>query len=197
MRHKRGHFETDFMDDDLDLVPMIDCIFLLLLFFMLCGRIAMDQRNEMISVPPTKTSRRSSDNPAGYERVIISIYGRTQDAGAKAAGGQIPRNSIKIGDYPPFHTAGTEKPFDGYIKFRDVLNEIWVKANKEPDSKNPQLQIPKVILELRADSDTEYRVVQEVQQVATDTMDPNKSMTPKMPQMPFIFIDFTTRPPVK
>ena len=43
-------------DAEVDLVPLIDCVFLLLLFFMLCGRIAMDQRAEQITVPPTKTS---------------------------------------------------------------------------------------------------------------------------------------------
>ena len=38
--HKRKHFKG--MDDDLDLVPLIDVVFLILLFFILCGRLTVD-----------------------------------------------------------------------------------------------------------------------------------------------------------
>ena len=54
--HRKSKHVLAFADADVDLVPMIDCIFLLLLFFMLCGRITIDQRVEQITVPPTKTA---------------------------------------------------------------------------------------------------------------------------------------------
>jgi hypothetical protein len=64
------------------------------------------------------------------------------------------------------------------------------------------MKLPKVILEIRADSDTEYRVVQEIQQIATDTIDPSNDMKPNVklaldPTLgkPFVHLNFTTRSP--
>ena len=76
-------------EDSLDLVPLIDCVFLLLLFFILCGRISFDQRTEMISVPPTISARNLKTEP---ERIIINVYGKTQSSPS----GTIPRNTIML-----------------------------------------------------------------------------------------------------
>ena len=76
-RRKHKH-KLEHADAELDLVPMIDCIFLLLLFFMLCGRITMDQRVEQITVPPTKTAQKP-DNPKDWERIVINVFGSTQN----------------------------------------------------------------------------------------------------------------------
>jgi len=61
------------------------------------------------------------------------------------------------------------------------------------------MRLPKVIVEIRADADTEYRVVQEIQQVLTDTLDletmqPKKGLDPKTARS-FVNLDFTTRRP--
>ena len=65
-------------------------------------------------------------------------------------------------------------------------------------SKNTGFMLPKVVLEIRADADTEYRVVQEIQQVVSDSINPFDGMKPKAisnpaQAKPFVFLNFTTR----
>ena len=43
----------------------------------------------------------------------------------------------------------------------------------------PVSQLPEVELEIRADGDAEYRLVQEILQVASDSVDPSNGMKPK------------------
>jgi biopolymer transport protein ExbD len=178
-------------DAEVDLVPLIDCVFLLLLFFMLCGRIAMDQRAEQISVPPTKTSTKPPPPPKDWEHYVVNVFGSTKE-------GKPPRNAIKVGAGNVIFTEGTDN-LAGYQKLRQELNTIYDRAQKYPDAKNPELKLPQVVLEIRADADTEYRVVQEIQQVASDTINPFDSMKPRtvpMSQMrTFVLINFTTRRP--
>jgi biopolymer transport protein ExbD len=179
-----------FADAEVDLVPMIDCIFLLLLFFMLCGRITIDQRTEQITVPPTKTATKP-DIPSGWEHPVINVFGNTQ-------AGHPPRNSIRVGNQT-FNSSGQDD-YQSYIKLRQLLDLLYDRSEKLPDAKNPALMLPKVVLEIRADADTEYRVVQEIQQVVSDTIDPSNQMKPKVisdPKLmkPFVYLLFTTRKP--
>lgn len=182
-------------EDHLDLVPLIDCVFLLLLFFILCGRISFDQRTEMITVPPTKTARvLPPEKDAEWQRVIINVFGKTQTSPT----GTIPKNTIMVNNVNFISTGPND--FTSYQRLRQVLDQIYTLAPKIPgNDKIPGLMVPKRILEIRADANTEFRVVQEVQQVATDTIDPfNKMMTKQTTpkdMKPFIYIDFTTRFP--
>jgi biopolymer transport protein ExbD len=176
-------------EPELDLVPMIDCIFLMLLFFMLCGRISLDQRTEQITVPPTKTAAKLKD-PIGWKREIVNVYGSTQ-------AGTPPRNSIRIGTQT-FMSEGTNN-YKGYIALRGVLDKMYDQVEKYDDPKPTKMKLPKAIIEIRADADTEYRVVQEIQQVLSDsvdpaTMQPHKGVTPETARA-FVNIDFTTRHP--
>ena len=173
-------------DDHLDLVPLIDCVFLILLFFMLVGRLSNDQRTEQITVPPTKTAVKFESKDWGRE--VINVFGSTQN-------GDPARNTIRIGNND-FKQSGTND-YSGYVKLRAILDRIYDKAEKYPDVKVPGLMLPKVIIEVRADSDTEYRVVQEIQQILTDTMDltnmqPKKNFDVKTLKA-FVNLDFTTR----
>lgn len=181
------------IDEHLDLVPLIDCVFLLLLFFMLCGRLSSDMRTEQITVPPTKTAAKF--DPKGWTRVVINVFGSTQE-------GKPPRNSIQIGGshVAPWVTSATEGDarFQGYQELRKALDKIYDKAEKYPDPKtNGLIQLPKVIVEIRADAETEYRVVQEIQQILCDSIDPFNKMLPKAIQpaqmKAFVNLDFTTR----
>jgi biopolymer transport protein ExbD len=187
--HKKKRFALEHADAEVDLVPMIDCIFLLLLFFMLCGRITMDQRVEQISVPPTKTAQEVK-TPNGWERIVVNVYGSTQ-------AGSPPRNTIRINNQN-YSSLGADS-YESYIALRRVLDKAYDQAVKFPDPKGSGLQLPMIVLEVRADSDTEFRVVQEVQQVASDTINPNDSMKPKVTtpanMKPFVFLNFTTRKP--
>ena len=187
-RHKRSlHLPQS--DAEVDLVPLIDCVFLLLLFFMLCGRISTDQRAEQISVPPTKTSS-VIIIPANWQHYTINVFGSTKE-------GKPPKNTIEVSG-KKFETSGYDNLL-GYQKLRDVLNGIYDKSEKYPDAKNKDLKLPMVVLEIRADADTEYRIVQEIQQVASDTINPFDAMKPHAVPMsqlrPFVLCNFTTRKP--
>ncbi len=175
-------------DAEIDLVPMIDCVFLILLFFMLCGHISTEARTEQITVPPTKTAAKFIDG--GWKRQIINVFGNTQS-------GNPPRNSIKIGT-KSFDAMGIND-YTAYQGLRAVLDKVYDSAEKYKDPKGTPLMLPKVIIEIRADADTEYRVVQEIQQVVSDSIDPSDKMQPKKVDLatmrPFVNIDFTTRNP--
>ncbi|MEY2838554.1 MAG: Biopolymer transport protein ExbD/TolR [Pseudomonadota bacterium] len=184
MAHKK-RFHLEHADAEIDLVPMIDCIFLLLLFFMLCGRITMDQRVEQITVPPTRTAMEMK-TPKDWERLVINVFGSTQS-------GKPPRNTIRMNNQN-WSSSGTDH-YEAYIQMRRMLNVTYDRAEKFADPKNPSLQLPKVVLEIRADADTEYRVIQEIQQVVSDTIDPENKMMPKAPTKCFVHLNFTTRKP--
>jgi len=175
-------------DDHLDLVPLIDCVFLLLLFFMLVGRLSTDERTEQITVPPTKTAMKFDAKKGGWTREVINVFGTTQ-------AGDPPANTIRVGTKQ--WSASGINDYSAYQALRAMLDSIYDKAEKYDDVKVKGLKLPKVIIEIRADADTEYRVVQEIQQVLTDTMDltnmqPKKNSNP-LNNKPFVNLDFTTR----
>jgi biopolymer transport protein ExbD len=187
---RKERFRTEQDDAEIDLVPMIDCVFLLLLFFMLCGRITMDQRTEQITVPPTRTATVPND-PKDYERIVINVFGTTKT-------GSPPRNTIRVNN-ANYISTGPDN-YESYQKLRQVLDIAYDRADKYADPKNTGFMLPKVVLEIRADADTEYRVVQEVQQVVSDSINPFDGMKPKAisdPKQakPFVFLNFTTRKP--
>jgi biopolymer transport protein ExbD len=187
---KKSRFRLHQADAEIDLVPMIDCVFLLILFFMLCGHLTLDQRVEQITVPPTKTAQKLED-PDRWERIVVNVFGSTKT-------GNPPRNTIRINNIN-YVSSGVDN-FEAYQKLRQVLDSAYDRAEKFPDPKNTGFMLPKVVLEIRADSDTEYRVVQEVQQVVSDSINPFDGMKPKAisnpaQAKPFVFLNFTTRKP--
>jgi len=182
-----GKPKIESTQDEIDMTPMIDLVFLLIIFFILAGKISSEQRTQQITVPPTKTATRLKTID---ERIVINVFGTTK-------AGSPPRNSIRVGTQT-FEAKGIDD-YSAYARLRALLDRAYDRADKEPDVKNPKLKLPKVVLEIRADADTEYRVVQEVLQIVTDSVDPNDLMKPKMvapEQMrPFVAIDYTTRRP--
>ncbi len=183
-------------DIDFDLTPMIDIIFLLIIFFILAGRITSEITNEMITVPPTRTAHERPDDRR-FERVRVEVFGRTQEetrAGVRATG-----HTISVGTNR-WRSSGHEDrdAFIAYIELRRFLDQVYDRAAKYPDPKGTGLQLPYVIIELRADGETEYRVVQEIQQVMSDTIMPEHEgqfmvSRPTQPPRPFVNIEFTTR----
>lgn len=180
--------KTQSTETEIDMTPMIDLVFLLIIFFILAGRISNDMRTEQITVPPTKTAQKLD---AGKERIVINVFGTTKT-------GAPPRNSIKVNNTT--YTAQGVDDYTAYQKMREMLDKAYDRADKVPDPKNPALKVPKdVVLEIRADADTEYRVVQEVLQVVCDSVDPFNGMLPKTvpPEQlrPFVAINYTSRRP--
>ena len=187
-KKKRLHIPVD--DIEVDLVPLIDVVFLLLLFFMLCGHITLETRVEQITVPPTKTAETMKDLEK-WERIIVNVFGST-------SAGKPPRNTIRVNNVN--YVASGINNYEAYQKLRQVLDQAYDRAEKFPDPKKTGFMLPKVVLEIRADADTEYRVVQEVQQVVSDSINPFDGMKPKAisnpaQAKPFVFLNFTTRSP--
>lgn len=173
-------------NDEMDLTPMIDLVFLLIIFFILAGKVSSQSRTEQITVPPTTTATKI-DNPT---RVIINVFGTTKS-------GDPPAGTIMIGT-EKLRSKGVDD-YSHYQRLRQILDKQYDLAHKIPDVNNPVLMIPdEMIIEIRADGDTEYRMVQEVLQVVTDSINP-KDMTPRnvapKDMKPFININYTTRIP--
>jgi biopolymer transport protein ExbD len=193
MAHRRRIAVED--DGHLDLVPLIDCVFLILLFFMLVGRISTDQRSEQITVPPTKTAQKIT-LANQWTLHVVNVFGSTQ-------AGRIPRNTIGWNGDTPWTSQGRDEAdaFIGYQKLRQKLDAVYDAAPKFADPLNTGLQLPKVVIEIRADGDTEYRVVQEIMQIMTDTISPfpdanGAFMQAKTkPDRPFVNLIYTTRKP--
>jgi biopolymer transport protein ExbD len=179
-------------DDELDLNPLIDVITMLIIFFILGGKMSQDVRTEAITVPPTKTATKLDDN--GMKRIIINVFGNTQTLTG------VPETRMRVGT-KEFVNKGNdgEEAYKGYSQLRSLLDAAYDIADREPDPKGTGISLPKIVLEIRADADTQYRVIQEIQQVVTDTIDPNNGMQAKAidpkTMKAFVNINFTSRIP--
>lgn len=177
-------------DIKLDLTPMIDVIFLLIIFFILAGKITAEISNENITVPPTVTAEKI-EIPKEYQNFKIEVYGNTQRPKEGESG-----MTIEFGLNPPWHSHGSDPKEDAamfaYRRLREQLDTIYDQADYYQENGK---DFPLVKLELRADSDTEYRVIQEIQQIAADANDPFNEMKPKVMKRPFVEFHFTTRKP--
>lgn len=165
MRHRRPRITGD--NGHLDLVPLIDCIFLILLFFVLAGRLDGDQRPEQITVPPGKTASRIHD-PDRWSREIIQVG-----------------TDVRIGAQR-FALDGSD-----WAGLRALLDRIHDRAGKTVDG-HSGLLTPDVIVEVRADADAPSGTVQGLQQLLSDTIDPTTGL-PKSSQKPFIHLAFSAR----
>lgn len=187
-RHKKS--EELPPDDDVDLNPLIDVITMLIIFFILGGKMSSDIRTEAITVPPTKTAQ-AFKSEVGWERLVVNVFGNTQ---RRESGNEL---TIMVGQ-KRFKQKGDD--YTAYQALREILDKAYDRADKFADPKGTGLQLPKVVLEIRADADTQYRVVQEVQQIVADSIDPANKMIPKSHNpitnaRPFVNINFTTRLP--
>jgi biopolymer transport protein ExbD len=179
-------------DDEVDLTPMIDMIFLLIIFFILAGKITSDVRSEQITVPPTVTAQKI-EVPSDWKHVIIDVFGTTQTAANEGVDTMV---QLKVGQMQPWIQKGPND-YSAYSRLRALMDREYTLAKKYEDPNGTGMMLPQVYVEIRADADTEYRVVQEVQQVVTDTIDPDNNMevakTPPDQLKPFVNILFTTR----
>jgi biopolymer transport protein ExbD len=188
-RHRQLNMEVK--DDEVDLNPLIDVIVMLIIFFILGGKMSSDIRTEQITVPPTKTATKL-DQEKGWERLVVNVFGNTQIKKGAAS------LTIRVGN-KEFKSQGVDD-YSAYIGMRQLLDKAYDRADKIADPKGTGLQLPKVLLEIRADADTQYRVVQEIQQIVADSIDPANQMLPKQhasmaAARPFVNINFTTRLP--
>jgi biopolymer transport protein ExbD len=182
-------------DTDIDMTPMIDIIFLLIIFFILAGRITSELRTNWITVPPTKTAEEIKP-PPDWGHMVIEVSGSTTNARAGAMS-----NTIIFGNQR--WQTNELNDFTAYIGLRQALNGVYDRAIKYDDPLGTGMKLPQVELEIRADGDAQYRLVQEVLQVASDSVDPANEMKPKdhaasgglAAAKPFVNIQFTTFKP--
>jgi len=190
----RRKFKLKQGDFEMDLTPMIDVIFLLIIFFILAGRITNELRAEKITVPPTQTAE-DSDDEDEWQRVIVEADGHTM----QAEGNRDPINEIRVNGGEWMRQKGLGD-LSAYQKLREKLDRIYDHHPYEQEGDDPSgMTLKKIIVEIRADADAEYRIVQEIMQIASDTIDPWKEMKPIQQQpseaKPLVNIEFTTRRP--
>lgn len=156
--------------EGIDLVPLIDCVFLILLFFILCGRLTTDQRPEQITVPPGRTAQKADTT---LERVVLNVRGGERPALSFGEGGWIDLA-------------------EGWAPVRQRLDRIWELAGKR---QRDGLTVAEAVLEIRADAALPFRLVQELQMVAAGTVD-GATLEPRPAALrPFIHLDFAAVPP--
>jgi biopolymer transport protein ExbD len=176
----RGRFSAGGPDAEVDLVPLIDCVFLLLLFFMLVGRITLSERGDQVTVPPAKTGN-SIPPPGDWQRVVISLA---------PADGEAPA-VVQLADQRFAARSGA----DGWGGLRALLDRIHdhARAFRGADG----IERRAVVVEVRADAEAGYRAVQELQQILSDGIDPT-TMQPRTAmagRRPLVDLEFTVRRP--
>jgi hypothetical protein len=175
-----------FADAEVDLVPMIDCIFLLLLFFMLCGRITIDTRVDQISVPPATTGEKDINRQAGWTREVLNVFADHAGQGA---------NRLVLGTV--FDSLRMDHDLT-MVRLRHLLDAVYDRAETYPAADAPGLRLPMVIIEIRADGDVDVRRIQELEMLLADSIVPATGMPTSAERIrkPFVNLAFTTRPPV-
>lgn len=169
-------------DHEVDLVPLIDVVFLLLLFFMLCGHLTVSDRVEQITVPPATTATPITP-PDQWRHEVINLGGDPADQPVR----------IRVGQ--TMDSAGLSHS-DGLTRLRVLLDRLHAFSDTYVDEASG-LQLPQVIIELRADTDIPWGVVQEVEQVLADNIVPATGLPKDGPRRPFIHLTFSARDPAE
>jgi len=167
-------------DAEVDLVPLIDCVFLLLLFFLLCGHLSVNARAEQISVPPARTAQEIK-TPDQWRHEVINVGGGRHDDPVRIRIGQV------------LDTAGLANG-EGLGRLRDILDRIHAMSATYRDPTSG-LALPQVVVELRVDADVPWRAVQEVEQVLADSIEPATGLPKAGARRPFPRLAFSVRDP--
>ena len=158
---------------DLDLVPLIDVVFLILLFFILCGRLTIQERMEQITVPPARTASAIHGPP---DRLLLNIQG-----------GERPMLSLGADG----HWLDASAP-GSWTTLRGRMDRAWDRSSKI--SRDGQT-VADAVVELRADGEAPYHLVQLAQQLVIDSVDPQTFLPRKDGGKPFVLVDLTAREP--
>ncbi len=145
-------------DDALDLNPLIDVITVLLVFFIIGGSLN-DRVTDQITVPPTRSGLPVTTTAQQHVRIDLSGDGQ----GIAIAVGRVHR------------FAGGALERQPYVDLRELLDRVHERA---PKRWQDGIAVADVAVELRADADTPYRMVQEIMAIAADAIDP-ASATPR------------------
>ena len=177
---RRRRLPIHLADCEVDLVPLIDCVFLLLLFFMLCGHLSVSDRVEQISVPPAKTAEEITP-PDRWRHEVINLGGGRADQPVR----------IRLGQ--AFDSAGLTRA-DGLTRLRELLDRLHAFNDTYLDQASG-LRLPQVIVELRVDTNVRWGAVQEIEQVLADSIVPATGLPKDGVRRPFIHLTFSARNP--
>lgn len=177
---RRRRLPIHLADHEIDLVPLIDCVFLLLLFFMLCGHLSVSERVEQISVPPARTAAELTP-PDRWRHEVINLGGGRADQPVR----------IRLGQ--AFDSAGLAHA-DGLTRLRDLLDRLHGFSETYLDHASG-LRLPQVIVELRVDAEVPWGAVQEIEQVLADSIVPATGLPKDGPRRPFVHLTFSARDP--
>lgn len=167
-------------DAEVDLVPLIDCIFLLLLFFMLCGHLSDTARAEQITVPPATTATTPTSRD-GWQRIVVNIerQSRNDEVGIALGANRL----VPARPYP-----------EALAQLRALLDQLYLQNPTYDDPAATGLRLPQVVVEIRAGSDVPYRAVQELEQVLADSIEPLTGLPRAgQPRRPFPTLEFAVR----
>jgi biopolymer transport protein ExbD len=173
-------FSQPHPDHEVDLVPLIDCVFLLLLFFILCGHLSVSERVEQITVPPARTAQEITP-PDQWRHEVLNLGGGRRDLPVR----------IRLGQ--TFDTAGLTQS-DGLVRLRELLDRLHAFSTTYRDPASG-MEIPQVVMELRVDADVPWGAVQQVEQVLADNVDPVTGLGKGGARRPFIHLTFSARDP--
>jgi biopolymer transport protein ExbD len=143
MRLSRSNPDTEM---EPDLTPMIDCVFQLILFFMLITDMSQKELEELV-LPPAKAAVEDKPDPK-VVRPIVNIL----------ANGEIWVKSEKY--YDP-------ESDDEYKRLKEYLHDMASDMPKEPiDDANPGgPKVPANPLLIRADQSTPFHYIQKVMEI--------------------------------
>lgn len=165
------------IDVDVDLVPLIDCVFLLLLFFILCGRLIDEERWEQVTVPPATTAHEVVKRQ-DWQRTTINVKGDALHPEVVMGGARLTGNTGEV-----------------WSQVRTRLDRIHDQAERRSDARAPMGFAPKVVISLRADLDMDWRVVQDCQQILADSIDPRTGTPKEGLRRPFTQLEFAAWKP--
>ncbi len=181
MAKRRRSLVLTYGDTDLDLVPLIDCVFLLLLFFMLCGHLTVSERAEQITVPPARTAEKVHIDRE-WRHEVINI------------GGGFSADAVRIRFGQNFDSANTSE-VEAMRKLRVLLDQLYDISPAVSNNVGDSAQEKQVVLELRADGNVPWRTMQTIQQVIADSIDPLTGLpNSNTTRRPFTHLLFSTRP---
>jgi len=179
---RRRHLPLQLADHEIDLVPLIDCVFLLLLFFMLCGHLSVSERAEQITVPPARTAETITP-PDQWRHELINLGGGRADQPVR----------IRVGQ--AFDSAGLAHT-DGLTQLRALLDRLHAFSDTYLDHASG-LRLPQVMVQLRVDTEVPWGAVQEVEQVLADSIVPATGLPKDGTRRPFIHLTFSARDPAE
>ena len=131
-------------DVEMDMTPMIDCVFQLIIFFMLITDMSQKDLEELY-LPPAKVA--TADKPDPREvRPIINI---------------LTDGSILV----KRDTYYDPKNDDKYKRFREYLARMAQQMPKEPIAPGSPIMVPKNPILIRADQATPAKYVQKVMEI--------------------------------